>query len=168
MGTVNTKATIITNSDADPVTPNSPKLNGGIVRSKRGTVEVAAADDNNSVYRFARVHTSWHVLEILLWNDAIQSGADFNLGAHDTAENGGAAILDNAWGDAISMTSARAASGPLNATFENLNIDKIEKAVWEVLGLASDPSKYVDITLTGITVGSGAGTISMEVRYTDG
>lgn len=168
MAEANTKSTIITNLDASPAVMNSGKIAGGVLRSQVGAVEVAAADDNNSVYRFARVHTSHIVRAINIWNDAIQSGNDFNLGAHDTAERGGAAILDNAWGDAITMVSARAAAGPLNAVFENLNIDKIEKRVWEVLGLTSDPGKYVDITLTGIAVGSGAGTISMEVVYVDG
>jgi hypothetical protein len=37
-------------------------------------VEVAAADDDNSVYRFARVHSSWSLRAIWLTNDALTAG----------------------------------------------------------------------------------------------
>lgn len=166
MAVANTKSTYITNADASPVTPSSGLLAGGAVLHQKATLEVAAADDNNSVYRFFRLHTSWTLLQLLLWNDAIASGTDFDIGAHDTAANGGAVILVNAWGDAVSMASARVA--PLDITFEQLNVDKIEKKIWEQLGLSTDPRKYVDITATGVTVGTAAGTLSMLCYYSMG
>jgi len=166
MGVANTKSNIITNADASPIVPTAPHLAHGRVRSQRATVPVAAADDNDSVYRFFRVFTSWHVLQLLLWNDALASGSDFNIGGYDTAERGGAVILENAWGDAITMASARLV--PLDCTFEQINIDKIEKSVWEQLGLTTDPRKFVDICITADVVGVAAGDLSMLLYYTDG
>ena len=164
MATANTKSTIVTNADTlNGAKKNGLHLTGGRVRHARATVEVAAADDNASVYRFFRVHSSWSVLQLLVWNDAIASGSQFDIGLHDIAENGGAAIDDDCWATQVSMTSARAV--PLDATFEALNVDKIEKKVWEVAGLSADPNKMCDITMTADTVGTAAGTISMLMYY---
>lgn len=166
MAVANTKSTIVTNADAAPRTMTDAHLAHGTLREQRAVVEVLAADDNNSVYRLFRVHTSWMISQLLLWNDALTSGTDFEIGAYDTLENGGAVIDSSAWGDAISMASARVV--PLDVTFELLNIDKIEKRIWEQLGLATDPRKLVDICLKGVAVGSAAGTIAGICRYTDG
>jgi len=166
MAAANTKSTIVTNADATPRTMSPGYLSHARSRSQRATLEVAAADDTASVYRFFRVHSSWLVEQILLWNDAITSGDSYHCGLYQTAENGGAAVDDNCWADAVSLASARLV--PLDITFEILNIDKIEKRVWEVAGLSADPNRWYDLCLTGATPGSAAGTISMLVRYNDG
>ncbi len=163
MAVANTKSTAITNADASPRVPNTGFFDGGGMQYAVGTVEVAAADDNNSVYRFARIPSGVRVHKIEILNDAITAGTDYNLGLHAPATDGGAAVDDNLWGDAIDMSSARIV--PLDATFEALDIANIEKRVWEALGLSEDPFLEYDVTLTGITVGSAAGTISVRVAY---
>lgn len=168
MGTANTKSTIVTNADATPRTLTAAYLAHGRLREQVAKAEVAAADDNNSVYRMFRVHSSWRISELALWNDAITCGSDFNLGLYQTAENGGAVVTDNIWADAVSMASARAAAGPLDCMFEQLNIDDIQKRVWELAGLSADPNRWYDIAWIGIAVGTGAGGISMRMRYVDG
>jgi len=165
MGVVNTKSNIVTNADATPPTRTSVNLRHGRLREQVATVEVAAADDDTSVFRLFRAHTSWRISEILLYNDALTGGTSFDLGAHKTAKDGGAVIDVDAFGAAIDLSSARTTAGPLNALTEAMNIDKIEKMLWEVLGLTSDPDIEVDITLTANTIGSGAGTISAVMRY---
>lgn len=166
MAVVNTKSTIITRLDGTPVKPADIRLAHGRVREQVGTVEVAAADDDNSVYRFARVHSSWRISEIGLTNDAITGGTAYHCGIHDTAENGGAAVDADVFATSVDCSSARV--DPLDLLFEALNIDKIEKPLWEVLGLSADPNKDYDLTMTGATVGSAAGTLSLRVRYVAG
>ncbi len=167
MAAVNTKSTFITNADNDPRVLTAAHLGfGGSLRAAAATVEVAAADDAASVYRMFRVHSSWRVHGLYLWNDAITSGTAYDIGLYQIAANGGAVVDADCWASDVTMVSARATSGPLDCTFEALNIDKIEKTVWEVAAVAvttllADPNRYYDICLTGDTPGSGAGTISM-------
>lgn len=166
MAVVNTKSTIVTNADASPIAPSSPVLSHGRLREQVGTVEVAAADTDASVFRMHRLFSSWRVSELGVLNDAITSGSVYDLGIYDTAERGGAVITQEVWASDVTMVTARVT--PLDATFEALNIDKIEKAIWEAAGLTTDPRKFVDVCFTASTVGSGAGTISSRCRYVDG
>jgi hypothetical protein len=160
MATVNTLTDIVSNLDSTPKVINALNLMGAVVREQVGTVEIAAADDNNSVYRVGRVHSSWRVSEIMRFNDAITTGTDYNVGLYETAENG------NLFADAISLASASAVG--VNDTFEALGVENIEKTVWEALGESSDPDRWYDLAYTGITVGSGAGTLSVRTRYVAG
>ena len=164
MATANTKSNIVTNADATPVTLTAVNLKGGRLREQVATVEIAAADDDGSTYRLFRVHTSDRVSSIEIFNDAISGGTDFNIGAYDVADAGGA-IIDggNSWGDAVTMASAR--TTPTDVCYEINDVANIEQEVWEVLALTSDPNKFVDIVLTAVTVGTVAGTISARLRY---
>lgn len=165
MGVVNTKATGVSNPDSTPGKANPLQIAGARLYESVGTVEVAAADSDNSVYRMARVHSGWRVSSIELFNDAITSGSVYDLGLYDTAENGGAVVSQELFASDVTMVSAR--STPTEVTYEATvtNIDKVEKLLWELLALSSDPGKWYDIAFTATTVGSGAGTISIRVRY---
>lgn len=168
MAVVNTKSTFITNADNDPRVLTPAHLGfGGSLRAAAATVEVAAADDNASVFRMFRVHSSWRVHGLFLWNDAITSGTQYDVGLYQTAANGAAVVDADCWANNVTMVSARATSGPLDLTFQTLDIIRIEKTVWEVAALAvttllADPNRYYDICLTADAAGSGAGTISMS------
>ena len=170
MAEANTKSTAITNNDATPRVQNDRRIDGGVVREKVGTVEIAAADDASSVYRMVRLHTSWRLSELLRFNDAITSGTDFDVGFYDTAENGGAVININALADAISLASA-ATTSPVRDMYEtggDIGVEDIEQLIWQMCGLSSDPNKFVDLCYTGVTPGSGAGTLSVIARYVSG
>lgn len=161
----NTKSTAVTALDATPSKSNPLHLANARVYESIGTVEVAAADADNSVYRFCRVFSGWRISTIELLNDAIASGTDFNFGLWDTAENGGAVVAENCYADAVSMASARVA--PLDITFESggKDVANIEKRVYQDAGLSADPGKWYDLCAIGITVGTAAGTLSVRVRY---
>lgn len=166
MGTANTKCTSVTNLDATPRVMNPLYLMGGILREQVGTVEIAAADDNGSVYRLGRVHSSWRISEMTLFNDAITSGSVFDVGLYRTAEDGGAVVDANAFADNISLTSASLTGTQLlNESGSAVGVEDIEQLVWEMAGQSSDPDVWYDICFTGDTVGSGAGTISLRTRY---
>ncbi len=158
MAVANTKSTLITNADATTPTLSAAHL-GGLQRPV-GVVEVAAADDDTSVYRFFRVHSSDRIHQLLLLNDAITAGTAYHVGLHQTAANGGAAADEDLFATSVDLSSARVA--PLDVLHEALNIDKAEKQIWELLGLSSDPGRDYDVTMTGATVGSAAGTIVLK------
>lgn len=166
MAVANTKSNAITNLDATPAVRNPLYLMGGVVREARGTVEIAAADCDTSVYRLVRVHSSWLISEIKRFNDAITSGADFDVGLYETAENGGAVKNINCFADAVSLTSGSVTG--VQDMFEagaDEGVEDLEKRVWEFAGDTADPNKFYDLCYTGVTVGSGAGTLSVIVRY---
>ena len=166
MATVNTKSNIVTNLDATPKVMNALNIMGGVLREQAATVEIAAADDANSTYRLCRLHSSWRVSEIKRFNDAITSGTDYDVGLYRTAEDGGAAVDANLYADAVSLASASiTGTHDLYETGSAVGVEKIEKAIWEQLGLATDPGLWYDLVYTGFTPGSGAGTLSVLVRY---
>lgn len=169
MAVVNTKTNLVTNLDATPAVVNSVLLLGGILREQVGTVEIAAADEDTSVYRLGRVHSSWRVSQLSVFNDAITSGATFDLGLYATAADGGAVVDANAFADNISLTSASLTG--TEVLFEGgsvVGVEDIEQQVWQVAALSADPNCYYDICLTGDSVGSGAGTVSLRTRYVAG
>lgn len=169
MGTANTKCTSVTNLDATPPVALDKRLFNGILKEQVGTVEIAAADDNGSVYRLGRVHSSWRISELTLFNDAITSGSVFDVGLYRTAADGGAVVDANAFADNISLTSASLTGTQLlNEGGSAVGVEDIEQRVWEMAGQSSDPDVWYDICFTGDTVGSGAGTVSLRIRYVTG
>ena len=167
MGTANTKSTIVTNGDATPNDMTPAYISHGRLREQIGVVEVAAADDNDSVYRFCRVWSGWRISQVDYANDAITSGAAYELGVHQTAENGGAEVDADEFASSLDLTSAHAWT---EVTWEAsaTQFSDCEKRLWERLGLTEDPNRWYDITMTGTTVGTAAGTIGVRVRYVDG
>ena len=88
MAVANTKSTVVTNGDATQPRVISPSyLSGGGLKISAGMVEVAAADDNDSVYRMVRVPSSAVLYRIEVLNDAITAGTAFPaaLGRSDIA-----------------------------------------------------------------------------------
>jgi hypothetical protein len=164
MAVANTKSTAITNADASPRVPNSSYLEAGVLRVAVGTVEVAAADDDGSVYRFCRIPSGARVQRIQILNDALTGATVYDVGLYKTAADGGAAADADVFATNVDISAGNAV--PLDVTFEALDIIKIEKRAWEILNLTSDPFLEYDVCMTGDTVGSGAGTISMRVEYT--
>lgn len=163
----NTKSTAVTNADATPPVMNKTYIQGGRVYSSVAVLEVAAADDDTSVYRLFRVWSGDRVDGIDIGSDAITGGTSYDLGLYQTADNGGAVVDADLFASALDLSSASALT---ERTYEATatNIDKIEKQLWELAGLTSDPKRYYDICLTANTVGTGAGTIAGRLRYLKG
>lgn len=164
MGVVNTKSTAVSNADATQPRVITPSyLSGGGLKTSIGMCEVAAADSDASVYRAVRLPSSAVVHRIEVLNDAITAGTAYDLGLYRTAVDGGLSVNDDLFATAIDMSSARAL--PLDAMFEVLDIDQMEKRLWELAGLAADPMCEYDICFTADTVGSAAGTVAMRVYW---
>jgi len=165
MAVVNVKGAALTNAESTPIVNNDVTLVGGRVRRIVETVEVGASDSNGSTYRIARIHSSWCVSSIKVFNDAITSGTSFDIGVYQTGANGGAVVDADAYASAVDLSSART-TAPLEAAFEARNIDKLRNKVWQDAGLTVDPRREYDLVITANTIGSSGGTVSVAVDYT--
>lgn len=163
MAVANTKSTIITNADATPPVLTSSKITGGMyLREAVATVEVAAADDDTSVYRMVRVPSNARISSVQYANDAITSGTVYDIGVYKTAADGGAVVSVELFASDLDLSSARALT---ECAYEATatDISKIEQELWQRLGLSTDPGIMYDICFTGATVGSAAGTLALRV-----
>lgn len=164
MAVVNTKSNIITNADATPMVRSQRALCGAPVLTAVATLETAAADDDGSVYRFVRLPSNAVLHSIGIYNDAITSGTDYDLGLYRTAADGGAVVDKDIFVDGASMATARVTA--LDGLFHTNDIANIEKKLYELVPLTTDPQINYDLCLTANTVGSAAGTLTIKVLYT--
>lgn len=137
------------------------------------TFEVAAADDDGSIYRIAPIPTNFVPVEITIACDAITGGTDYDLGFYRTAEEGGAVVDKDLLMDGQTMASA-------SKTLNGMGIVPIEnygKTIAELLGAAGinapngqlysnvNTPPVLDLALTANTVGSAAGTITVIAKF---
>jgi hypothetical protein len=162
MAVVNTKSASVTNADAAPQVLNDLQIAGGKVKCLRAVVEQGASDNDGSVFRLARIHSSWLVKSVRKFHDAITGGISYDLGLYRTAGDGGAVVDADAYASAVSLASADAAG--VQIAFEARDVANIEKKVWQDAGLSSDPNLWYDLALTGNTVGSTGGTIGLDIE----
>lgn len=163
MAVANTKSTEVTNADAAVQTLNNVGTSHARTYHKTATIAVAAADDDGSVFRFFRVHSSWRVLALWLYNDAITAGTVYDCGLYQIAANGGAVVDIDAYALAVDNSTAR--TTPIDIACEARDIIKIGQQVWQDAGLSADSNRWYDIALTGGTVGTAAGDITMRMEF---
>lgn len=143
---------------------NPAKTYGAQVICACSVASVAAADDNNSIYRMlSNVPGEWIPVHFVVKNDAITGGSDYNLGLFKP--NYGAVIDDNCFADALDMSSASVTKDGLG----NVAITDWGKKIYEHAGhtVTTKIAAY-DIGFTGITNGSGAGTIVLIAFFVQG
>lgn len=133
------------------------------------TFEVAAADDNNSIYRiFKNIPASAVIRDIEILNDVITLGSDYNLGLYRNTERGGAVISDNVFADAITFVSARIHGAGISG-LTAVDIANAGQTVFEHAGDTLDTRELgYDIAFTAIVVGTSAGTITVKLTYAEG
>jgi len=166
-GVENHKSTIVTNADATPVDLTNPLISHGRLRSQVAKKEIAAADDNDTVVRLHRVWSGWRIEQWDVGADALSTGAVYEAGVYQTAENGGAVVDADEFGASIDLSAATAMT---DITYDAVatEIDKIEMPLWERIGLTADPKRWYDLALTATGAGTAAGTIASRLRYVDG
>lgn len=169
MAVVTLKASQVTNADATTQTLNNSKVCNGRIKEIADTIELTSGDSIASIYRMARVHSSWRLTELLLQCDAITTCSG-DIGLYDTAANGGAVVDVDCFASAQSLATAiipgTNVMGEAGAVFGD--IANVRKSIWEVLGLSSDPNKFYDIAVTLTAAAGSAGTVSTKARYVDG
>lgn len=131
------------------------------------TEEIAAADDDTSVYRlFKSVPSNLIPVQIDILTDGITGGTDYDLGLYKVGVDGAAVDAD------VLMAGQTMASALTRATGQGLGLAAVDVAdVGETLGELSgqDPiDPAYDIALTANTVGTAAGTISVIAHFVQG
>lgn len=127
-----------------------------------GTVSVAAADDDDSVYRvLSNVPSNFVPLTIEIHNTAITAGDDYDLGLYKVNE--GAVVEVDILADDLDMSSARTIATSNNAGMSSLTLAEV-KTLGELSGQTDVDSAY-DIALTANTVGTADGTIRVTATF---
>lgn len=130
------------------------------------TFEVAAGDDNGSIFKIAKLPASAVLTELLIFNDAIADATDYDAGYYDedeVTEEDKDVLMDGA-----DINAGNGITSPQNG-LTNLALEDKPKRVWEILGktLATKKDGYI-LALTANAVGSAAGTITVEGKYHQG
>lgn len=146
---------------------NPAKIFGAQVLQAVATFEVAAADDDGSVYRvFNDVPANMILTSVRINNDAISGGTDWDLGLYKT--DGGAVVDKDVFMDGTSLASARIEGADVSG-LTAVAIENLVKRLYEHAGatVATREQSY-DIALTANTVGTAAGTVTVRATFIQG
>ena len=166
----NSKLNASTGQLANPATLLSALENGGApVGALFATFEVAAADSDGSVYRvFKGLPMNLVPLDIKIASDGITGGTAYDVGLYDT--DLGAVIDADCFAANLDLSSAAdfgnptAIDGMDAVAIESYNKRLFEHAGHTIEGRTARHKGY-DLALTGDTVGTGAGTVSVLMLY---
>ena len=161
MAVVTKKSTYITNFEAAGTGISSKSdlgVGAGRARHFAATFEVAAGDDDGSTFQICALNSNMILRHCWVFNDAITGGTGYDLGLYTT---GGVAVDDDVYASAVTMASART-TAPIDLAFEARDIANIENKIWQDAGQSSDPVTQYYLVLTADTVGTAAGTISVD------
>lgn len=160
MATVNNyvNSNVAAGKKANPANQGGAHLLTSIV-----TFEVAAADDNGSVYRLIKgLPGNMVPVKIDIICDAITAGTDYDLGFYQT--DLGAAVDQDCLADGLDLSSAATKNGLVTVDAASLG-----KKVYELAGHTADSQlASYDLALTANTVGTAAGTITAIVYFSQG
>lgn len=136
-----------------------------------GSYEIAAADDDASVIRLARLAANAVPILGQIWCDALTSGTDWDLGLYKPGV-GGAVVDKDLLADGVDLSSAIAITTFSNNALTNLGgadpRGSYSKQLWELLGLTKPARQDYDLALTANTIGSAAGTVSWFLIFAQG
>lgn len=165
MAVVNTKSTLVSNSEAEPKVLNNPRADGGFERVKVATVSVANGDSSTSTFRFFRVPSNAIVHQLLVYSPDIGTTTVADFGLYDTAAAGGAVVDADVFASAVSLKDG--ALNGTDVTHESgvYGTDEAGQELWQVLGLTSDPVKEYEVVATLTGAADAAGTITLKMRY---
>ncbi len=171
------KSTPITNLDATPAQV-STEGEGAVGRLKEvsGYATAVASSSVDATYQLIRVPTNAKVKEIW-FESAAQTAGKFDIGVYYATDGsnalsvpGGllaaAAVDQDFFASAVDCASAVVRTDITNES-GTYTIDKRTKALWDAVGLTSDPGGYFDIVATVVTtaVTTGTGKFGISVRY---
>lgn len=171
------KSASITNMDATPVVAN--RTGGGAegyLKSIADYFVPSASASTTSTYRVLRVPTNVKMMDLLFESEA-QGAGKFNISVYysddqrdgTSAANSGVIVPttgDSFFASDIDCASAVAKASIINESGNNA-ADKRGKALWDALGLTSDPGGMFDIVAVCHTtaVTTGTGKVGLEARF---
>lgn len=146
--------------------PNAISANAGGSGDLRKSVisfEVAAADDDGSVYRLMQINANSIITDIKIGNDEITSGTSYDVGFYNVES--GAVVDADELAATLDLSSAHASGSELSG-ISAVDVANRGKKVYELLGLTSTTKAVAyDLCITANTVGSAAGTITVFVEW---
>lgn len=158
------------NASTGVLTKLAPALmTGAQLGAMLTTFEVAAADDDGSVYRiFPSVNPDLVPLLILVGCDAITGSNDADIGLYHV--NGGAVVDKDCFADGLDISSAvdLGAASALDG-MDAVLIENYRRRIYEhgAATVATKKAAY-DIAVTLNTAGSAAGTVTVLMIYAQG
>lgn len=170
MAVVNINGSSLTNTYATPVVLSNSYLADAGDWTTTDVCAAGASDLATSTYRFMRIPSNALVLNIAAMNDANTSGTSYKCGV--LLPNAGGVVVaasDQIFFSAVTMASAR--SVWTNLLFPSILgagglVANTKLRVWELLGLAADPSATYEIAITAVTAGSAGGNMALQVNWT--
>ena len=165
MAIVDRKSQAITNATATPVVFNSPARGYGEVKEVVAVIASAADDTANSIGRFFRLPSNARVSNLLITAaDATTAGA-IDVGLYTV--DGGAVVDADFFASALDLAAGPYAEAEIkHESTVSYTTANVEKMIWELLGLTSDPGKEYDVAYTITTTFNGGPTaIALKARY---
>lgn len=144
---------------------------GGIVKCVPFSFEVAAADDNASIYRFIKGISGRVIpLSLILLSDATAGISDVQFGVYKSLDLDGSVIDVDALAVSVDITAGKATQTEMLIP-TGISQAEVGSDLLSLCGVAeADKQKYggVDIAMTTPTGASAAGTIAGYFYYIDG
>jgi hypothetical protein len=127
------------------------------------TFEVAAADDDGSIYRVIKdIPSNLIPLQISILCDAITGGTDWDLGVYKT-NLGAVVVKDNLMNGQTLATALTRITGH-QIGLKDVNVDAVRSTLATLSGQTNPDDSY-DLALTANTVGTAAGTVSILAEF---
>jgi len=166
MAVVNAKSQQVQNADAAVQTLSPASLSEATGKRNLGNIAKAASDNDGSTYRIMRVHSSWRITSIWLYNDVVfTSAAGWTVGLYRTAADGGAAVAAAAYFTGWAPTSINLVGSEYGFGAGARAPQKIGQQVWQDAGLTADPNIWYDLTIVATTASAVAGNVSWNIEY---
>lgn len=144
-------------------------IDGGKMISMVATFEVAAGDDDASVFRlFKNVDPNLIPINLRVACDALTGATDWDMGLYEPDEAGGAVIDKDILADGMNLAAGFSRILALDGLV-SVDLANAQKRIYELAGhtLATRKPGY-DICLTANTIGSGAGTVTVFGTFLQG
>ncbi len=176
MAATTAKGALITNLEATPIVQGIKGQTNGQIKVAFVTEEVATTsiDEINDIFLALPLPSDARMLSLVLFNDDLDSNGSPALavdvggyyGDDVFGQTSGTAIDVNNIGSAITTLQAVNTTG-VELLFEALDINKIGKPLYEILGLTTNPGGtiYIGFKVTTAAGTAAAGTVSLRALY---
>lgn len=165
MAVVNRNSVGLANATATPLVLNSPARGESELREKVAVVLSAADDTAASIGRFLRLPSNARVSNLLITAADATTAAAIDVGLYDVDD--GAVVDADFFASAFDLALGPFAESEIKdesgVSYTTVNL---EKTIWELLGLTSDPGKEYDVAYTiTATFNGGPVAIALKARY---
>lgn len=141
--------------------------NGGQIFAMEESFEIAAADDDASVFRiFKNIPADLIPLKLEVMCDGITGGTDIDLGLYET--DTGAVVDKDCLADGLTIAVAKTRVDALDG-LSVIDIADANKMIYELGGHTTSTRKAgYDLCMTANTIGSAAGTVTIIGWFAQG